>query len=266
MGVPSYPQSSPHLPSGRRPLYSTKIQNLRLWPVRYHSKAYRIKGINHKASPGFASYWAYGILLSMSKRYPIPDGESRIELQVKNSRFIGRAGYTPTIEAAKAFIEQVKREESGLTHAVYAFAVGHGASVTHGMSDAGEPSGTAGRPALAVVKGSGLGDVTVVIIRYFGGTKLGTGGLVKAYTEAAQLALAELAVAEKIERQTVQIIVPYSFYEQCKRLVETHQGQIEAEEFATEVAMRLTFTVDELPAFQSALAEATRGEVTVRGL
>jgi uncharacterized YigZ family protein len=202
----------------------------------------------------------------MSKRYPIPDGESRIELQVKNSRFIGRAGYTPTIEAAKAFIEQVRHEEPGHTHAVYAFAVGHGASVTHGLSDAGEPSGTAGRPALAVVRGSGLGDVTVVIIRYFGGTKLGTGGLVKAYTEAAQLVLTELPVTEKVERLTVQVTVPYSFYEQCKRLVETHQGQVEAEEFTTDVTMRLTLTVDELPTFQAALAEATRGEVIVHKL
>ena len=129
----------------------------------------------------------------MSKRYPIPAGESRIEYQIKNSRFIGRAGYTPSVEEAKAFVEKVKTEEPGYSHAVYAFAVGHGASVTHGMSDAGEPSGTAGRPALAVVNGSGLGDVTVVIIRYFGGTKLGTGGLVKAYTETVQLALVEFA-------------------------------------------------------------------------
>jgi uncharacterized YigZ family protein len=197
----------------------------------------------------------------MNQRYPIPAGESRVELQVKNSRFIGRAGYTSSVEAAKAFIQQVKTEEPGCTHAVYAFAVGHGASVTHGMSDAGEPSGTAGRPALAVVKGSGLGDVTVVIIRYFGGTKLGTGGLVKAYTETAQLALAELPVTEKVERQTVQVRLPYSFYEQARRLVEAHHGQVEAEEFAAEVTLRLIFTVDDLPGFAAALAEATNGQV-----
>ena len=83
----------------------------------------------------------------MSKRYPIPAGEARIEWQVKNSRFIGWAGYTASVAAAKSFIEQVKAEEAQATHAVYAFAVGHGATVTHGMSDAGEPSGTAGRPA-----------------------------------------------------------------------------------------------------------------------
>ncbi|HXW00519.1 MAG TPA: YigZ family protein [Anaerolineae bacterium] len=200
----------------------------------------------------------------MSKCYPIPAGEARIELQVKNSRFIGRAAYTPSVEAAKAFIEQVKLEESGCTHAVYAFAVGHGATVTHGMSDAGEPSGTAGRPALAVVKGSDLGDVTVVIVRYFGGTKLGTGGLVKAYTEATQLVLAELPLTEKVERQSAQITVPYAYYEPVKRLVEAHRGQIEAEEFAAEVTLRLTFSTHDLPVFRAAVAEATSGQVKVR--
>lgn len=199
----------------------------------------------------------------MSTRYPIPAGESRIELQVKNSRFIGRTGYTPTVEAARAFIDRVKAEEPGHTHAVYAFAVGFGASVTHGMSDAGEPSGTAGRPALAVVKGSGLGDVTVVIVRYFGGAKLGTGGLVKAYTAAAQLALAELPVTEKVEQKSVQVTIPYSFYEPCRRLVGEHHGQVEEETFAADVTLRLKFIVDDLPAFESAIAEVTAGQVTV---
>lgn len=194
-------------------------------------------------------------------KYPIPAGESRIELLVKNSRFIGRAGYTPTVDAAKAFIEKVKQEEPGHTHAVYAFAVGFGASVVHGMSDAGEPSGTAGRPALAVVKGCGLGDVTVVIIRYFGGTKLGTGGLVKAYTEAAQLALAELPVAEKVNYIPVKVTLPYHFYEPGKRLIEQYRGRVEDEQFVEAVTLHLEFAEDDLSSFEAALSEMTRGEV-----
>jgi uncharacterized YigZ family protein len=202
----------------------------------------------------------------MSKRYPIPAGEARIELRVKNSRFIGRAGYTPSVEAAKAFIEQVKAEEPGCTHAVYAFAVGHDTAVTHGMSDAGEPSGAAGRPALAVVKGSGLGDVTVVIVRYFGGVKLGVGGLVKAYTETTQAVLAELPLTEKVERCMVQVTTPYALYESLKRLIETHQGQVDRETFATDVTLELTFSADDLPAFAAALAEASSGRVGVEPL
>jgi uncharacterized YigZ family protein len=220
-------------------------------------------GVRSYITRNLAHGRACGMLWFMSKRYSIPAGESCIELQVKNSRFIGRAGYTPSVQAARAFIDKVKAEEPGCTHAVYAFAVGHGAAVTHGMSDAGEPNGTAGRPALAVVKGSGLGDVIVVIARYFGGAKLGTGGLVKAYTEAAQLALAALPITEKVERQMAQVVLPYSFYEQARRLVETHHGQVEAEEFAAEVTLRLIFMVDDLPAFAAAMAEATNGSVKV---
>ncbi len=199
----------------------------------------------------------------MSNRYPIPADESKVELFFKNSRFIGRATHTPTVEAAKTFIEQIKTEEPNCSHAVYAFAVGYGASVTHGMSDAGEPSGTAGRPTLAVVKGSNLGDITVVIVRYFGGTKLGTGGLVKAYTETAQTAIAKLAITEKIEWKTVKITVQYAQYEQIKRLIENHKGYIDDETFATDVLLSLRFTIDDLPSFESALSDATRGQVLV---
>jgi uncharacterized YigZ family protein len=199
----------------------------------------------------------------MSERYPIPAGESRIEVVIRNSRFIGRAAYTPTVEQAKAFIERIKREEPGATHAVYAYAVGHGAAVTHGMSDAGEPSGTAGRPALAVVKGSELGDVTVVISRYFGGIKLGTGGLVKAYTEATQLALAALPRTEKVDRLPVEVSLPYSFYKQTKRLLEAHQAQIDREIFATEVTLMLSLSQEDWAVLEQELLELTSGQVKV---
>ncbi len=198
----------------------------------------------------------------MGTRYLIPQDETTVELQFKNSRFIGRAACTPTVEAAKAFIEQVKAEHPQCSHAVYAFAVGHGATVTHGMSDAGEPSGTAGRPALAVVKGSNLGDVTVVIVRYFGGTKLGTGGLVKAYTETTQETLAALPLTEKVERVTVRVELAYNWFEQVKRLVEAHGGTTDSETFTSTVTLTLTFVVDDLPAFTSALAELTNGQVS----
>jgi uncharacterized YigZ family protein len=149
---------------------------------------------------------------------------------------------------------------------VYAFAIGHGATVTHGMSDAGEPSGTAGRPALAVVKGSGLGDVTVVIIRYFGGTKLGSGGLVKAYTETAQLLLAELPRSEKVEKQTITLRLPYNFYEPGIRLVEAHAGQIEAEEFSEAVLLRVTCVAEARPPFEAEVRELTHGQVIIERL
>ena len=98
----------------------------------------------------------------MAEGYPVPTGEAVIEIEVKRSRFIGYAAPAATVEAARGFIESVRQRHPDASHHVYAFEVGHGASVTHGMSDDGEPSGTAGRPMLAVVQGADLGDVVVV--------------------------------------------------------------------------------------------------------
>ena len=196
-------------------------------------------------------------------RYFIPAKKAQTELVISRSRFISSAAYTPTVEAAKAFIADARREHSTASHHVYAFAVGYGASVTYGMSNAGEPSGTAGKPTLAVVKGCGLGDVTVVTTRYFGGIKLGTGGLVKAYTQAAQTVLAEVSRVEKVEKRAVQITVPYNLYEPVIRLVKQHQGQVLAEEFGAAVALKLNFPVPNLPEFAACLAEITSGQISL---
>lgn len=200
----------------------------------------------------------------MAEDYFIPEGETEIELVILRSRFIAAAAYTPTIDEAKAFINQVRQTHPDASHHVYAFAVGYGASVTHGMSDDGEPSGTAGKPTLAVVKGCGLGDVTVVTTRYFGGTKLGTGGLVKAYTEAAQLVLAEIPRIEKIETQTLTFSVPYHLYERVLRLIEAHTGTIEADEFAVDVTLMVTFPVDQVPPFAAEILELSAGQIDLQ--
>src|SRR6185436_2860271 len=106
------------------------------------------------------------------------------------------------------------------------YLVGYGSSVTAGMSDAGEPSGTAGRPALAVLRGSGLGDVVVVVTRYFGGTLLGTGGLVRAYGDAVKAVLELLPREEKVELHTLLVSLPYAAYGACKLLLPTYDGRI----------------------------------------
>lgn len=199
----------------------------------------------------------------MTDRYPIPAEATQIELVIQRSRFITHATCTPTVEVARAFIAEMREIYSDASHHVYAFAVGYGATVTYGMSDAGEPSGTAGKPTLAVVKGCGLGDVAVVTTRYFGGIKLGTGGLVKAYTEAAQLVLAEIPRTEKVERKTVSLIVPYHLYEQVKRLVADHQGAVDDETFAVEITLQLTFALSDLPAFEDDLQALSSGQLRV---
>ena len=112
----------------------------------------------------------------MSARYPIPARRHRSEVMILRSRFIATAEHTPTVVEAKAFLNEQRNEFPDANHHVHAFVVGYGASVTLGTSDDGEPTGTAGRPTLTVLENAGLGDVCVVTTRYFGGTKLGTGG------------------------------------------------------------------------------------------
>ena len=193
--------------------------------------------------------------------YQIPVGTHRIELPVSNSRFIATVGHAESVDAAKQFLASVREEMPDASHHVYAFRVGYGNSVTEGMSDDGEPSGTAGPPVLSVLRGTQIGDVVIVVTRYFGGTKLGTGGLVRAYSQAARDALSTLPVEEKIEKQLVGIECPYPLYEQIKRLIIQHEGMLDDEQFTTQVAILATFRVERLPQFADDLRELSAGQV-----
>ncbi|MBT7818395.1 MAG: YigZ family protein, partial [Chloroflexi bacterium] len=131
----------------------------------------------------------------------IPAKQVETEIRVSNSRFISNAAPVFSVEEAKQFIAQIKEKYGDANHNVPVFIIGHGASITAHSSDDGEPSGTAGRPALSVLQGSGFGDIVVVITRYFGGTKLGTGGLVRAYSDSMRAVLEKMPKAEKVSTQ-----------------------------------------------------------------
>lgn len=196
------------------------------------------------------------------KRYPIPAKETRVEIKVRNSRFIATAAPVFSVDEAKAFVARVKAEFADASHNVPAYQVGFGAAVTAHCSDDGEPAGTAGRPALAVVQGSGLGDIAVVVTRYFGGTKLGTGGLVRAYGDAVKAVLDVLPRAEKVPTHTVLLTIPYSYVERIRLLVAEHNGRLLEEAFATDVDVLTQFTTSRFPAFQAALTELSHGSLT----
>jgi uncharacterized YigZ family protein len=195
---------------------------------------------------------------------PIPARQTRVEIQVLNSRFIATAAPVFTVDAARAFVARIRQEFADATHNVPAFLVGHGASVVAHCHDDGEPSGTAGRPALAVLQGSGLGDVAVVVTRYFGGTKLGTGGLVRAYGDAVRAVLDVLPRAVKLPTHTVRLATAYPLFEQVRLAVEAHGGQILDETFAADVTVTARFAVDRFPAFQAALQELSSGTVAAQ--
>lgn len=192
--------------------------------------------------------------------YAIPARTTRVEIVVVNSRFIATAGRADTVEDAKAFIQAVRDEMPDATHHVYAFKVGYGGSITEGMSDDGEPSGTSGPPILAVLRGAEIGDIVVVVTRYFGGTKLGTGGLVRAYGGAAKEVLSALPVELKIEKSLIGLSVAYSFYERLKLLLAAHQAETLREEFAADVTVFARLPADQVEGLSDALRNLTAGQ------
>lgn len=183
------------------------------------------------------------------------------EIKVVNSRFIASLAPANSVEEAREFLAEIKKRFPDATHHVPAFVIGHGQSIITHCSDDGEPSGTSGRPALAVLQGSGLGNVVVVVTRYFGGTKLGTGGLVKAYGEAVKAVLELVKPAALVPTTTLMFSLPYTLYELGVRLVDSCQGLILQDEFGVDVTLTVQFQDSQLESFNQQLSNLTSGQV-----
>lgn len=197
----------------------------------------------------------------MSKTYLIPLTEIRRDQVVVNSKFIATLAPVFSVDAARTFIARIKKEFADASHNVPAYIIGGGNTVTEYFSDDGEPSGTAGKPALAVLRGSGLGDVAVVVTRYFGGTLLGTGGLVKAYTESTQLVVNNVERGSRVQVHVAMVAIPYHLLERVRLLVARQGGEIIGEDFAGDITMTLQFPIDLFEAFQNGLRELSAGKI-----
>ena len=179
----------------------------------------------------------------------------------QKSRFITNAGPAFSVAEAQDFIAKVKDKYPGATHHVPVYLIGHGSATVAHCSDDGEPSGTAGRPALAVLQGSGFGDIVLVVTRYFGGTKLGTGGLVRAYSDSVRMALEEMPRAKKVSTTVLMFIIPYSLYEQTKIIVTSHDGLIVDENFTADVTLSVRLPDSHLECFKKRMVQLTHGEI-----
>lgn len=197
----------------------------------------------------------------MPKAYSIPLNEIRREHVVVNSRFIATLAPVFSIDEARAFIARIKKEFADASHNVPAYIIGGGNTVTEYFSDDGEPSGTAGKPALAVLRGSGLGDVAVVVTRYFGGTLLGTGGLVKAYTESTQMVVNAVGRGRRVPVHVAMAAIPYNLLERIRLVVTRRGGKVLDEDFAADITLTLQLPVDSFEAFQNELRELSAGKL-----
>lgn len=197
----------------------------------------------------------------MSKSYLVPLTEIRRGQTVVNSRFIATLAPAFSIDEARAFMKRIREEFADASHNVPVYIIGGGNTVTEYFSDDGEPSGTSGKPALTVLRGSGLGDAVLVITRYFGGTLLGTGGLVKAYTEAAQSVVNAVERGQRVPVHVAMAAIPYNLLERVRIFTTKNHGKILGEDYAGDITLTLQFPVENFEDFQADMRELSAGRI-----
>lgn len=176
------------------------------------------------------------------------------ELIEKKSRFIGYAAPVESEEAAQAFLQEIRARHRDATHNCYAYQVGEHKQYQR-SSDDGEPSGTAGRPILEVIKGSGLGNVIVVVTRYFGGTLLGTGGLVRAYSATAQAVLAAGDCVRLVAAAEFLLTVEYQQWQRLEGWLTTEGYPVQDVRFTDKVDVRFLLPIGQADGLAERLSE-----------
>lgn len=184
------------------------------------------------------------------------------EYIVEKSRFIGYAKPIKTEEEAKEFIEEIKKKHKDATHNVWSYTVGEGMNIQR-FSDDGEPSGTAGIPTLEVIKKEDLRDVVVVVTRYFGGVKLGAGGLVRAYTKGAKIGLDAGKIVEKIPHKEVFITVDYTMLGKIQNSLSDTEFAIRDIEYTDNVKIQVCTRLEQEQALKDMIVEITNANCTI---
>ncbi|MGL4986522.1 MAG: IMPACT family protein [Treponemataceae bacterium] len=185
---------------------------------------------------------------------------AKSEIIIQKSRFLNESFIVTTQSEARKKIKAQKEKYFTANHVTHAFCIGLQGEV-FGCSDDGEPQGTAGRPMLEVLKGKKITNILITSTRYFGGILLGTGGLVKAYTNSAKSILSACKVTPYIEKQQLSFIIDYSYYEVIKRLAASFYAKILAENFLERISIQVSLPLEQYQSFCMALKEATNATV-----
>lgn len=194
--------------------------------------------------------------------YSIPAGPVTAEDSIKKSRFITFLSHTADIDSARAFIRTIKAAHPAAAHHCWAYVAGTPTdSHVLGFSDDGEPSGTAGKPMLAQLQGSGLGEITAVVVRYFGGVELGTGGLVKAYGQGVQQALKLLPLSTKVPMQAFTLQLDYTMMSDVEHIITRCGGHIIRQTFLEKVSLAFNLPMTGIADFERQLSDVSRGSL-----
>ena len=185
---------------------------------------------------------------------------AKAEIEVKRSRFIAIAYPVTTLEEVKEKVLQTKKEYSDSSHVAHAAVVGKSGTL-YSSSDDREPKNTAGRPALEVLKGSGITNICVCIIRYFGGTLLGTGGLVKAYGDSVKEVLKVTQTEELVEYSPFKITLQYDLYTPIKTIVEKYKSTSLSEDFGVGITIKGNIPTENAENFKKELTNSGQGRI-----
>lgn len=197
-----------------------------------------------------------------SSPYKVPADALDVEEVIKNSQFITRVRSVASVEAAKAFIKSTSQQYSDASHNCWAYIVGNPQSTTLiGCSDDGEPSGTAGKPMLHVLQHSGVGDIVAVCTRYFGGTKLGTGGLARAYGGGTKLALERLKLKQKIHYSQLSCNLDYPQLQDFEHLLKNYQHQSLAIDYQSRILVSFEIASEQQAQFKQMVGNQFKGQV-----
>lgn len=196
------------------------------------------------------------------ENWPIPASPVTFTEEIKKSRFITLLAHTDGVDAAKAFVESVRAEHPDARHHCVAWVAGPpDDSQQLGFSDDGEPAGTAGKPILAQLMGSGVGEITAVVVRYYGGVLLGTGGLVKAYGGGVQQALNLLTTQIKTPLTEYTLLCEYGQLTGIETLLGQFSGVIVSSDYQASVQLRVALPQAKVDAFSAKLADFSRGSL-----
>lgn len=194
--------------------------------------------------------------------YPVPAAPVSVSEEIKKSRFITLLAPTNGIDAARDFVQQVRGRHSTARHHCWACVAGApDDSQQLGFSDDGEPPGTAGKPMLSRLMGSGIGEITAVVVRYYGGIQLGTGGLVKAYGGGVQQALKAISLQEKVLQKEYGLRCDYALLPQIESLLYQLGGRILHSDYGAEVTLSLSIPLTAVDEAAIRLRDVSRGSL-----
>ncbi len=197
--------------------------------------------------------------------YKVPAAALTSTLEIKRSQFITCVDHTQGVDSALAFIESRRTRYPDANHHCYAYVAGSPDDIYQvDKSDDGEPRGTAGKPMLNVLQHSGMGEITVVVVRYFGGVKLGAGGLVRAYTQCVSTALGELETLDFVRKTTIELTLPYTLLDRVEHWLKSTAIDTLEKRFDTSVHLSLAVPATELDSVRDTLAELGQGAIIWR--